>query len=110
MTRPSDRPGYVAREGFNLLHIIFTILAGLSLLAALGVLTWDAWSWLSGRGTGFTLFDAVLQWLLGSPPPASEMGLGLKALAILSLLPLGPLLAALAWIFYKIGNGFERLG
>lgn len=110
MAKPGNNPQSAGgSEIFNLLHLIFTVLAGILFLAGIGVLVYQLWGLVSGSGWVSIPLGAALDYLVG-PPPQGELSLPIKILAVLSLAPLGLSLMLLAWVLNAIGNGLERLG
>ena len=98
----------VTGESFNLLHIIFTLLAGLCVLFGLALLLYQLWGLLAGNGWNSVPLGAAFAYLLGPPLAGPYSGL-MTVLTIAEALPLALVMLALAWVLNKIGNGFEKL-
>ena len=109
MANRTEKAAAAAGEGFNLLSVIFTGLAFLLIAAGVITLLYEAYGFVTGNGwTVFKVGD-LLDWLVGPPPPIGDMGTATKALALLSLLPLGLGLMVLGFGVSKLGDLFERL-
>jgi hypothetical protein len=104
MTRDSR----AASEGLNILHLLFTLLAGLCFLGGVGVLLYEVWGLLTGDGWQQVKAIVALYPIFGSRPPG-EPTLLWQAVALAAMLPLDLSLMALGWIFSRIANGFEKL-
>jgi hypothetical protein len=91
---------------FQLLFFGLAILCG---VAAVVSFLYEVWGLVTGNGWHFVQIGDVLDWLLGMPPPAENMGTGQKILAVSAILPVDFTMMAFAWLLSKISDGFEKL-
>mgnify|MGYP001247317639 CR=1 FL=1 len=109
MTDKNEKTGTASGEGFNLASILCNGLALLFVAAAVAVVLYQAYGFVTGQGwTWLSVVDAM-DWLGLPRPMPTEVNAVSFVTTILTSLPLPLVLLVIGWLWSKLADLFESM-